>query len=822
MKLFGKRVGIHTYWHITLHSVQPQEVQHCIARACELAGLILDQDFNVIKFASCDQALSLLDYPNFFTEPFPALKRGWTIDLNKKTVKPRNYKDSKNPPILHRKELFIPQDYPNIATFQALTAQAESLGLFAEPKIIGFQSTWQSLIAGKGYILQGHKLLPIAIQSDASNTQANDLVQRHRTALTRYNLSTPFQALARFGFLDGKHAIFDYGCGKGDDIQYLLSNNISAQGWDPYFCPNNPKQAASIVNLGFVINVIEALHERCEALQSAWELAQELLVVSAMLYNQNAFKSQQYNDGVLTARNTFQKYYTQAELKQFIEQTLQVEALAIGPGLFFIFRDRESEQRFFLSRQRSQGNLLRLNQRERIQRIVQPSKRDQRYQARLELIIPLRRRWLELGRSPHQSEIDNALQFIEEFGSLSKALRFVETTTEAEVIEQARSNRIADLQVYFALYTFSRREPYKYIEPSLQRDIKVFFTNYPKALEHGRLLLFQLSQTEAIQNACITAAEQKLGYLDEKLAFYVMSTKINCLEPILRIYIACATLLYGDPSQADLIKIHTKTGKLSLMRYDDFVGKPIPHLLERVKIKFRSLDFDYFQYNDLYEPTYLYLKSRYMPVDSENYTEQLAFDEKLEQLNLFDFKNYGPSPEYFSQTLKQARWEINGFNLQRSSSIPMLEDKCGQFLTYKNLIQNIYIADPLTNVPKQPDSYTALYDLSTQILDPVIDYFGMIEITLGFCSYSLAKTLPQLQPKTDQHVACELNRLGNLICTAQGAAVNFIVKDEDMQEVAAWIRSNTHFDCLHYYGIDQSIHVSIGPLQRGMFKDLST
>lgn len=539
-------------------------------------------------------------------------------------------------------------------------------------------------------------------------------------------------------------------------------------------------------------------------------------------YNQNAFKGQFYNDGVLTSRNTFQKYYTQAELKHFIDQTLEVDSIAVGAGLFFVFRDSESEQRFLVGRQRSRANFLRLAQRERIERIKQPSKREQRYEAQLAACELLRERWLELGRAPHQSEVTDVISLLETFGSLSKALRFVESHTDAELLLQAQTNRSSDLKVYFALHAFSRRKPYKAIKSSLQRDIKLFFATYAQALEEGRALLFQLGNTQAIQAACEQAAQQKLGYLDEKLAFYVTSQAVESLSPLLRVYIGCAALLYGDTSQVDLIKIHSISGKLSLMRYDDFYAKPIPCLLERIKIKFRSLDFEYFQYGDDYEPSYLYLKSRFLTPEIEHHEEQCAFDAQLQALELFDFKGYGTRPEVFRTRLAQARWSIQGFNLERSQQIPSIDEPCGQFLTYRDLIECSQqgLDNPPANLPKQPDSYTALYELATHVLDPIIDYFGMIELKLGFCSPELAKLIPAIKPKIDQHLACERNRLGNLICSAQGASVNFMIQDENMLEVAEWVIANLAFDQLVFSGHDQPLTVSFGPLNRKKFAHL--
>ena len=46
-----------------------------------------------------------------------------------------------------------------------------------------------------------------------------------------------------------------------------------------------------------------------------------------------------YKDGVITSRNTFQKYYFQSELQLFIEDSLEKPAISAGPGIFIIFKD---------------------------------------------------------------------------------------------------------------------------------------------------------------------------------------------------------------------------------------------------------------------------------------------------------------------------------------------------------------------------------------------------------------------------------------------------------------------------------------------------
>ena len=84
-------------------------------------------------------------------------------------------------------------------------------------------------------------------------------------------------------FLNGQHTLFGYGCGRDDNLRLLGESNVTAAGWDPVFRPESERGQAAIVNLGFVLNVIEDAVERQETLQSTFELATKVLAVSVML-----------------------------------------------------------------------------------------------------------------------------------------------------------------------------------------------------------------------------------------------------------------------------------------------------------------------------------------------------------------------------------------------------------------------------------------------------------------------------------------------------------------------------------------------------------
>ena len=820
-----KVVGGRTYLHVDSLPCLDTDVAARVAEAEGLAGVKRQVHFNLVRIDETGPCISLLNYPEFAEDPFPSLSESWLVDLDHSTVSYRTYAESFNPPILHRKELLLPPSNPMREAYAALTTMAESIGLFDEPKRIGYRRQWLALVRDKGYRIEGHALVPLGNEeSDLAAVDEQALhhigwqASRQLTALVRYGFSAPVQSLARCGFLDGRYRLFDYGCGRGDDVRGLRENGLNASGWDPFYAPDNPIDAADIVNLGFVINVIEDFDERLDALTRAWSLAERLLVVSVMLVNQNDPRGECFRDGVMTQRGTFQKYFSQSEIKGFLEQALDEEAIPVAPGVLYVFRDKDAEQRFLVDRYRRKFNRLREPSprlREQKQK-VRPDRAAERYKAYREPLDRLWDLWLSLGRKPDKPEVDDLVVLTEGFGSLPKALRFLEERHNLAELERAASSRVADLEVYFALNQFEQRKPYGHLERGLQQDVKHFFGDYAAAKAKGIALLFQIADIEAIDQACRDAAEHGLGCLETGRSLQLHVGVVEQLPALLRVYVGCAAVLYGDYRNADLVKIHTRSGKVSLMRFDNFDGQPLPRMVERVKIKLREQHIDYFAYGEDYEPPFLYHKSRYLNEEFPNYPEQLAFEQAVDELGLFDWSSYGPAPEAFLAKLSRYRWRIEGFDLVRSGTIPELDDPCGRFLIFRQLIEcgETQTCTALTNLPLQPESYNALVDLAEHVLDPVIDYFGMIRLTYGFYSPQLARQIPgRSDPKLDQHAAHEKNRLGAPVCSRLGAAADFIVDDENMLEVAQWIVENTCFDRLYFYGEGKPIHVSYGPNQ---------
>ncbi|KUY48845.1 DNA phosphorothioation-associated putative methyltransferase [Burkholderia sp. RF2-non_BP3] len=821
----GKVVARDVYFHVSLLECIPETVRRIVEEGIALTRLTAGSDFNVIRLSRSMSDMSLLDYPSFFGEAFPALYRSWSIDLDQKTYRYRSYESSINPPILHRKELLIAADHPQRLVFEHLTRAAEQIGLFDDPARIGFRKTFEALIKQRGYCLADHTLVPIANEEPDESEGESRLgtIERHRTALSRYSFSAPIQMLSRFGFLDGTRSLFDYGCGRGDDVRGLKGLGIEAAGWDPHYANDQPLARASIVNLGFVINVIENVDEREHALKTSYSLSKDILVVSAMLANQDSAHGIPYGDGFLTSRNTFQKYYSQSELKEFIDRVTENDAIAAGPGVFFVFKDKDQEQRFRFNRVKSSRRIVppvrptRFVAEGHADRTTVAKPRPDRsallYDRHRSALDELWQLCLALGRDPVRREMQALQQELREFGSSAAALRFLKERKDdaASMLERAAASRADDLRVYFALLQFDKRPPYSRLESQLQVDAKVFFGGYSAALSAGRELLFSLADIEQISDACRQSAEQGMGWLEDGESLQVHTDLVERLPPILRAYIGCGTLLYGDVTSADLLKIHVRSGKLTMMKFDDFSGSPLPRMTQRVKINLRKQGLVIFDYGEAYPPPYLYKKSRFLNEESPSYSEQVLFEEALEELGVFDLNGYGPDVATFDAKLDEMRLAVDGYKLIRSKSIPPLDQKCGRYFTYRDLVEcgETQAAHDIGNMPVEPESFNALFDLAHHVIDPVIDYFGMVKLTFGFCSPTLAAQIKgRISPKLDQHAAHERTRRGGYICERLGAACDFVVEDEDMAMVVEWIIDNVEFDRLYFYGRHRPIHIS--------------
>jgi DNA phosphorothioation-associated putative methyltransferase len=616
--------------------------------------LVIGPEFNLLKFHTASPKISFLAYPDFEKDPHPALKEAVIVDLVISKTRRDDYRTRANPPVLHRKETFLPPEHPLQGKFAKLTRQEEEAGLLDDTARIGFRINWERTLAEKGFGFKGHRLVETGQGTPASEATPKRKIHRHKTALVRREISKPVKTLLELGQLRRGESFFDYGCGHGGDVLAIEKLGHKSCGWDPVHAPEVAKQAADVVNLGFVLNVIEDPAERVDALVDAWKYAQRALLVSTLIAGQEAYDDiLTFGDGVLTRRDTFQKFFEPAEIQALLEDTLHTEAVPVGLGIYLVFRDTAELHDFLASRARRFIDWESLSRRLGLLKALR-AKRDP-YDTHRELLDEFWESVLVLGRIPRDEEFDRLVEVRQACGSLPRALQLFIDRFGEPTFTAARQRRKEDLLVFVAAAQLRRKIPFNQLSLRLQRDLRSFFGSYANAEEKARELMFAAGDEDELE---IAVAQLDFGYFDTREGhFTIHRDLLDELPVILRIYVECAARLYGNPREADLIKIHLHSRKLTFHYYRDFDKDPLPELLTRIKIDLKRLFVSVIDHTTGPEHQLLFFKERFLSKDHPDRPKMDRFSAKIRKLGLRDETiGYGPTKE---------KWEAWNHKRQR-------------------------------------------------------------------------------------------------------------------------------------------------------------
>ncbi|RZM79135.1 DNA phosphorothioation-associated putative methyltransferase [Leptolyngbya iicbica] len=595
------------------HSALPY-LDECLFHQEQAARRLIDAElsFTLIKFHFDQPKLSYLYYPDFDQEPHPLLHTSNVVDWQAGTVETRDYSDTPNPPLLHRKETFLAPDHPSYSRFAHLTQQQVAMGLLDNSREIGTLLNWEKRLTQQGLEIHNHAL---ACPLKAAQ-KAKPKIQRHRAAIARASASKPVRLAVEAGLFPPDTTYFDYGCGHGADIEYIKRLGLTSAGWDPYYRPDEAHISADVVNLGYVINVIEDTAERREALINAWSLAQKVLIVAAQVLISDRTRGViAYSDGIITSRNTFQKYYEQEELKAYIDQVLGVDAIPVALGIYFVFRDEAQAEVFRASRFRSRATAPRIRL------------KVNKFEEYRELLQPLMDFYTDRGRLPAVEELDQgALGPLQsEFGSIKRAFKIILQATDAGEWDAISDKRRNDLLVYLALSHFGKRPKFKDLSPTICTDIKALFGSYQQACTAADLMLMSLGRTELIEERCRQSAlvgdrsGRTIGQ-QRPNSLWVHVTVLDQLDPLLRLYEGCASRTIGRPEEATVVKFHVQKPQITYLFYPDFDQEPHPALHTSMAIDLRDLHVRYRDY-DPDNPPLLHQKDQLVTDDYPGYAK---------------------------------------------------------------------------------------------------------------------------------------------------------------------------------------------------------
>lgn len=153
----GKFTPDAVYVHVDFADRWPAPLRVLVGAAEAISGQL--SDATLVKIHLDRPRVSWLMYPDFDNDPHPSLAASWVVDLRELNVRPVDYQGRANPPVLHRKELFVGEEYPRYATFKRLTSQESRHGLLDDSAEIGTRDGWRERLVKEGWEQRGHRLV---------------------------------------------------------------------------------------------------------------------------------------------------------------------------------------------------------------------------------------------------------------------------------------------------------------------------------------------------------------------------------------------------------------------------------------------------------------------------------------------------------------------------------------------------------------------------------------------------------------------------------------------------------------------------------------
>jgi DNA phosphorothioation-associated putative methyltransferase len=480
-------------------------------------------------------------------------------------------------------------------------------------------------------------------------------IPRHRTAIRRGTHSRPVSLAQAHGLIATETSFFDYGCGLGEDLSLLKGAGINAQGWDPYYLPGTPICSAECVNLGYVLNVIEDQQEREHTLRTAFGLAEKVLVVSVRV-DQSLNSGIDFSDGLVTNSGSFQKIYTQAEFRQYLQSVLGRKPYMAGLGIAYVFKDETAET----------AHLAQLSitpvKRERVDLFARFAA-DAEGQALLEATRAL-------GRLPLPSEFDDypALQL--RFGPRARIERLVTGLLSPESLAQTKEFKKNDILTYFAmLFLRGMRPPRIRLLPAeTQADIKLLWPSYKNAMVEGHAFLFNLAKPELIREACLAAPVGKRLPSD----LYLHQSAEDTLPALLRVLLFAARQIVGEVDY-NIVKISMDGRKISFLNYRDFEGNAHPELIHSVRVHLPTASYAIRNYSEWENPPILHRKETFVDALFPDYGTFADLTRQEEELDLLSQPDIG-FKQRWADILAERQLQIINHTIDRISAPPADSD----------------------------------------------------------------------------------------------------------------------------------------------------
>lgn len=390
-------------------------------------------------------------------------------------------------------------------------------------------------------------------------------------------------------------SVLDYGCGRGQDAARLQQMGLNAAGWDPYYAADTPLAKRKAVFLNYVLNVIEDAGERRATLNAAWDLAERVLVVSTRLkWELPAVKGASRGDGIVSSRNTFQHFYSPAELRKMVEEATGTRCVSPVPGVVYAFR-HDVDRFEYLAR----GTIAGFEW-----------TNSQDYASAVAEIISFTE---ERGRPPLFEEIPPAV--LPQLGKVSRRsmLEVVNKGASSERVAEGTRRSTLDTLLYLGTSIFNGRASLKGLPIGIQADIKHCFDSYREACARADRLLAKIRN-----DAYIRGAMQNSPGKMTATALYVHKRAVSRIPVVLKLYEHCGFVAAGRPEDWNILKLDHRGRRVSWSSYTNFDTDPHPTLDWTYGVEMSSLESGLQRFGDRSNRPLLHRKEEFLTPDDPN------------------------------------------------------------------------------------------------------------------------------------------------------------------------------------------------------------
>ena len=469
--------------------------------------------------------------------------------------------------------------------------------------------------------------------------------------MRRFRLSRPVALAWEHGLIRSGASVFDYGCGRGDDIRYLREHDVAASGWDPHYRPANPVEAADVVNLGYVLNVIENPAERADVLRKALAPARRVLVV-AVRVDRGPLSGEAFEDGLVTSRGGFQKVYTQAEFLDYVESVCGCKPAPAGLGVAYVFKDPALEREYLA---RAALGRSAFGRRFTIAEF-ESSELGAAY-------LSFARK---LARLPRPSEFPQFAALAERFGSPRRIRKLADAVLDPAEIESLRLQKREDFLVcYGAMRLQGMRVTRAALLPAeTQADIRSLWPSYRAARAEGERFLFSLGDPRQ------AAAAAQAASVGKRVAgsLYAHRSAEEQLPALNRLQLFAARQIVGD-TEYDVLKLAADGQKVSFLRYPGFDNDAHPCLQSSLAVYLPRADYGFRDFSHSENPPILHRKDALVDETYPLYQKFAFLTRQEEKRALLSRPDIGRKRDW-EKVLRQAGLEVRGHRLFRRKSWP--------------------------------------------------------------------------------------------------------------------------------------------------------